>query len=292
MGLLKHNSPTIVARSVAKVTPNNNCITLLGANSTTLNVKGGATVNATHCGVYLNSSDSSAGVVVGSSVLNTQYVRGVGQVKQSGGGTINATDGIQSDMPALSDPYANVAIPSYSGCSSNNYSLNSGNVTINPGTYCGGISVKSKAKLNLNPGVYIMDRGDFSATAQTTVTGSGVTIILTSSTGSNFGKVSFAGGATVTLSAPTTGSLANMLFYGDRRAPSNLSNKMTGGSTQSLTGILYFPSTELDFAGKSSGATSCIGIVANNVTFTGGASFGTNCPNTWSTAGGITALSE
>jgi len=54
-----------------------------------------------------------------------------------------------------------------------------------PRVYCGGIEATGGATLNLDPGSYILDRGNFAVGSNSTVSGTDVTIILTSRTGSN-----------------------------------------------------------------------------------------------------------
>ena len=71
--------------------------------------------------------------------------------------------------------------------------------------------------------------------------GTGVTIILTSSTSGNYATVTIDNGATVTLSAPTSGTTAGIVFFGDRRASATNSNNFGGGAAVNITGAVYFP---------------------------------------------------
>jgi hypothetical protein len=269
------SDPTLHARSVAGLKPNNLCMTILGTSGTVLKVGGGGIIAASNCGIYVNSSDSSAVSVAGTSSITTLSLKVVGNVINKGGGIINSTLGIITSAPPAVDPYRGLNIPSYGACTQNNYKLTGGTKTISPGTYCGGITLTSTSILTMNPGIYILNKGDFSIGAQATVTGTGVTIILTSSTGSNFGSVNISSGASVNLSAPTNGATAGILFYEDRNAPSSITSTFQGGSTMNLNGALYFPSSSLKYAGNStSTAGTCLSIIANNVTLTGAAGLG------------------
>src|SRR4029077_4526233 len=140
----------------------------------------------------------------------------------------------------------------------NNYSLGSHNTdTINatgttPYVFSNGLSLGAQASLTLGPGVYIIDRGSFSVGAQATLTApSGTTIILTSSTGSNYATASINGGASVSVTAPTTGDTAGLAVFQDRNAPTagTSANSFTGGGTQNIVGALYFPNQGVTFAG-------------------------------------------
>jgi hypothetical protein len=55
----------------------------------------------------------------------------------------------------VDNPYARLAVPSYSGCTRINYKLETQRTeTVSPGVYCDGIEVVSGATLNLEPGAY------------------------------------------------------------------------------------------------------------------------------------------
>ena len=104
-----------------------------------------------------------------------------------------------------------------------------------------GLEARSRAPLT-----YVIDGGNFSvnggATLQEATGGTGVTIILTDSSGGDApGRVTINGGAIVTLAAPTSGDYSGVVFYQDKSAVSTSKNKFNGGSTTNFTGALYFP---------------------------------------------------
>ncbi len=179
-------------------------------------------------------------------------------------------------------------VPVLNGCDANNASYNN-SVTLNPGIYCNGISFGAQANIRLNPGIYYIDRGDFRANAGARIrcncTGpyDGVTFVLTSTgPASQIGTVTINGGADITLNAPPDPSspFAGLLFYQDRRAPTNGTNKFNGGADQSLTGAIYFPNQTIEYAGNNSpNGPTCTQIIGNEVVFTGNATINnTGCP--------------
>ena len=90
----------------------------------------------------------------------------------------------------VADPYVRLEVPSYPGCTRTRYRLDERKTeTISPGIYCGGIEVAGGATLSLDPGTYILDRGNFAVSGNGTVKGTGVTLVLTSRTGSNYGAI-------------------------------------------------------------------------------------------------------
>jgi filamentous hemagglutinin family protein len=107
--------------------------------------------------------------------------------------------------------------------------------TLSPGVYCNGIDIQSQAVVTLQPGTYIINRGDFNVAGGATVTCScpsptdGVTIILTSSTNaSQIGQVRINGGANINLRAP---SAVGATYRGSRRAPATRSTASTAAPT-------------------------------------------------------------
>jgi hypothetical protein len=191
----------------------------------------------------------------------------------SGNATLSLSGAAATYVQPASDPYASSAIPSYSSCNQTNYTLNPNtSATISAGStpyvFCGDTDIKGT--LTLGAGTYIIDHGKFTAESQATITGTGVTIILTSSTGSaNIGTVKINGGATVTLTAPTTGATAGIALWVDKNAPYDASNTLLGGSSQNINGVIYMPDQSVTFVGGSAQLTTCLQLIALSVTFQG-----------------------
>jgi hypothetical protein len=178
-----------------------------------------------------------------------------------------------------------------------------------PGNYCGGISITNNAIVTFSPGnyvvgkgisivgdatvtfgagTYVIEGGGISFGNGTTSTGSGVMFFLTGSSANsafNYGPVSVVGGATVTLSAPTSGTYNGILFYQDPNAygatPSTTSNasSFTNGANSELNGALYFPTTGLTYSGGSVSSTQYTVIVAYSISVSGSAVLNDNWPD-------------
>jgi Flp pilus assembly protein TadG len=237
--------------------------------------QGSVTVNLTNCAVIDDSANSSSALNVGgSSRLSTSFVGVVGAV--SGNNGITATNGIVTGYRPVPDPYASVNYPSYSGCDQRNYSTTK-DATISAGVYCGGITVKSQAHVSLNPGIYYLDTGGLTMAGQSSLTGTGVTLVFTSSSGSNYSGASITGGASINLSAPTTGPTAGIVVFGDRRMPVTTSFKFAGGDSQYFTGAVYVSKGALQWAGNSSASQPCTQIIADTIQMVGNSSLQVNC---------------
>jgi hypothetical protein len=235
----------------------------------------------------------------------------------------------QAELP---DPYANLTIPSPgtclpppSGSQCTNKSLwcltgGGNNYTLNPGTYCGGISMSANA-VTLNAGVYVLAVNSATSTAGltvtngTTVTGNGVTLVFTSSDGtypspgkksSSVDMMDLAGGTSVTLTPPTTGSTAGIVILGDRSMPLGTSGAsasspsgsqftIENGAALNVNGVVYLPNGALSLVGDGAGtANPCVQIIANVIDMSNSGTFTSNCSaNTPSTLiGAIPRLVE
>ncbi|HTI87630.1 MAG TPA: pilus assembly protein TadG-related protein [Alphaproteobacteria bacterium] len=252
-----------------------------GANVDVL-VNGTTNVNLNGCSLAVNSPGSSALDIVGNAIINAASAQIVGGV--AGNGTLTTSLGVETGAPPTQDPYAGTTIPAFSGCDINN--ANVGSHTNQPafdaggGTkvICGGVGAGSQSSLTFQNGTFIVDGGSFTANSGSTITVQNATIILTSSTGTNYPNVNIAGGSTVNMSAPTTGPFAGIAMMQDPNTPLNTQNNFLGGSSQNINGVLYFPATDMKFAGgATSGGASCTQIVADQVTFAGNVQLNSNC---------------
>jgi hypothetical protein len=223
----------------------------------------------------------------GGATINALSAFITGGYVTSGGASLNTTptpNAISTGVSPISDPYAGVAIPSYSGCNQTSYNLSGGaskTLTAGSGAYvfCNGLNLSGGASLTLNPGVYVINGGSLNLSGGTTLNATGgVTIVLTSSTGSGYATANISGGATVNITAPTSGPTAGLAFFQDRNAPSTGTDSFSGGATQAITGAIYFPDQAVNYSGgAATGGSNCTQLVAYTMSFSGGSSFNNNC---------------
>lgn len=220
------------------------------------------------CGLAVNSSNSDAVSVVGSARLTVPSLTIVGGYQVNNGGSISVTPSTGAAPSA--DPYGSLPAPSYSGCDHTNYSSGYGTFTLNPGVYCGGLSVNNGARVTFNPGTYIINGGSFNLGGGTTSSGSGVTFYLTG-TNSTYGSVDIGNGITTTLTAPTSGTYQGILFFQDRNITSSVQASIEGGASMQLGGAIYFPTTTLNYANGSSTTNYYASVVVKDLVLAGGA---------------------
>lgn len=247
----------------------------------------GSSVVDLDCGIASNSSSPEALYLSGSTNVSATGISAVGDIYQSNGATINTDGGpVRTHTQALTDPYGaagrNLQVPALpTGCTERNLRVR-GNRTLTAGRYCGGIDFQS-GTVTLSPGVYVIDGGDFSASAQAEISGTGVTIVLTGS-GSSYAQLNINGGAAISLHAPTSGAAMNgILFFQDPNAPTYQgnqirTNRLNGGSSFSLSGAAYFPKQALDFRGGANASITCLQLIGYQVTFSGNSQIAGTCP--------------
>jgi Flp pilus assembly protein TadG len=241
-----------------------------------LTVGGTATVSSS-CGLYVDSNSSSALTVSGGGAITSSLVGVVGGTNINGGGSTPPSTGIAP----FGDPLAYIPAPSFDPSSCSSFHNTTLNGSINPGTFCGGISVSNGNTVTFNPGLYIIDGGGIKITGGT-VSGSGVTFYLTGNNGSGSSPATYSGvtinGGTVNLTSPCSssgGSIEGMLFFQDRAILPTSSNASTinGNAGSTFSGAIYFPTTSLSYAGTT-GANMFTLLVSDMLTFTGNSSVG------------------
>jgi Flp pilus assembly protein TadG len=177
------------------------------------------------------------------------------------------------------------------------------------------IKMDSSSTLNLCPGVYVFNNGasltsngnagatinappvaapippattplattpPMSSTLCPNDTTGGVTIVLANGS-SGPGVINFNGQATINLTAPTTGATAGIAVFQARTActgngNNGCSSALQGGASQNITGAIYLPKNTINYSGGSStGGAQCTQLIADKISFTGGAQFNSNC---------------
>lgn len=282
--------PVTTARAVATTTGDSEaCVLALSTTaSPAVDISGNGTVSMVDCGLVSNSTQSAYSVEVCNNCdLTTDCVWAAGGIDDGLNSitTTNCTDPVSNASP-VSDPYATLDVPAdFGDCdpatsmSGGQYIINS-DTTLDPGRYCQGFAI-TNGTVTMNPGTYIMDSGDFNMTGGN-LTGEGVTFILSSSTSpaNDTGEMKITGNGTVDLTAPTSGAYTGILMYQDRNvsgAP-NARHLLTGGSTAELSGVLYAPNYNIDFAGgNDTSSAGCVMIIAQEVGFSGNADLENDC---------------
>lgn len=251
-----------------------------------LTATGSVLVESEGCGMAVNSNSDSALDLSGFVDITIGDVTIVGDYEETGNVQFDY-ESLEVDAGRTPDPYSDLEAPQDQPCDYNSKQNVNGTGTLQPGVYCGGIDIKGNGNVTLDPGVYIIDGGNFSVSGGGTITGTDVVIILTSSSGTNYGNFDITGGKVLTLDAPETGEEGGeyngVVMYRDRNAPGGTS-MVTGTSALNIQGVVYNPSGHLDFGGNNNTSSSstdpCTKVIGKTIKLHGNPAFGNNCQGT------------
>jgi Flp pilus assembly protein TadG len=281
--------------SVAAGSYYSDCVYIMGPGSSyfTLAVDGNSGFYS-GCNIYVNSTS----LAVLNNYGSTLQATGGSSIKlhspTTAGNLFWGTTSPSATYNVLSqsDPFAYETAPVFSSCPQHptptNISSASGTVTLNPGTYCGGININAST-VNFNQGLYIVTGGMTWQNGSTiTSSGNGVTFFLTTGGGYSYGNFNI-NNSTVTLSAPTStayGGITGIVVFGDRNW-SNQGNQGVSISASYVTtdGIWYVLNTGIYNANSTLRGTSYLGLVVDNIKTTG-ATFTIPTPNYSTLTGG------
>jgi hypothetical protein len=187
------------------------------------NLERNAQVTAYDCALYSNSTNSAGMVGRDGALARAQTICSAGGFRDD---RANFTPNPQTSCPVIQDPLRNRPAPPVESCvnlpevlrladaltgKSKGNNAVSETVTLDPGTYCGGLHITKDAVVTLRPGIYVMKDGPLIVDKKATMTGRDVGFYFT---GNNSGLL-FDKKTTIELSAPTTGVMAGLLMAED-----------------------------------------------------------------------------
>ena len=179
------------------------------------NLQKNAQVTALGCSLYSDSL-SQTGMVGGANALaRADTICSAGGYS---GVRANFSPPPQTECPVIRDPLLGRPTPPVGDCTTPPYPFNllplgkmatiDKDVTLEPGTYCAGLTIKKNATVTLKPGIYVFKDGPLIVKDKGTLTGVDVGLYFV---GDKAGLL-FDKKTTVSLSAPTTGVMAGMLM--------------------------------------------------------------------------------
>ncbi len=258
-------------------------------------VSGSAELNLGDCGIAVASTDDNAAMkATGSAGITASTICVAGGFKDNSDGDIDPPpDEGCTDIP--DDPLAGLTAPEVEDCGTcsepdcfpnTKFTGNDAkNITLSPGTYCGGIKVSGSNKtITFEPGVYVLAGGNglkVSGRSNTLVnetdTGIGGVMFFNTEEGDedDFAELSFSasgGRNNVNLSAPTSGTYEGVLFFQDPDADSAASDSkfdVSGNVDMELDGVVYMPDHEIDYSGTSSIGVRCTKLIGDTIEFSG-----------------------
>lgn len=194
MGLFGSRTMNLTARAVGgSPSASKNCVWLGATSGTDLKMQGAATINASGCGIYLNSNSSNAVSIIGGAVqVNAEYVDTVSSTKPAISGTPVVTN-----VAPVSNPFGdtitnNEPTPS-TACTNANTTTTAtftGTVNASGGIWCFSAANVNISGATLSNGTFVFENGLTVGTGATTTITNGTADVanglLTQNSNSNF----------------------------------------------------------------------------------------------------------
>ncbi len=222
------------------------------------------------CGVAVNSASATA-----LRLKNNAKIKGkssvVGGYKTENNSSVAE---VKTGANPYADPYAGADPGPLPACSPTPCAAAANaTVTLNPGRYCGGCDLGNNATVKLNAGTYFV-QGQLKIQNNVKVSGANVTFVLVDGA-----TMSLSNNAKITLTAPTTGSLAGVAFMSEADSP-YLEQKLSNNVTLAVTGAFYFPNQKLTVENNTNTPGGCTQLIAKNLHFKNNADIDNQCSGT------------
>jgi hypothetical protein len=272
-GIFGSGTIPITARAVARITITNKAsvIVLDPSVAGALTLTGSGKINA-ESNIQVNSSNSGA-VNASNGAFATGQINITGNYSIPNWATWNTFFSKKPSVgqPSTTDPLASLAAPPSTGNQKGSVTTGNGQwANLTSGVY-DSLSINYPGA-TLAPGTYYIKSGGLSIANGATVTGSGVMFYLNSSAKAPYTNYSanLGGGAVITLSPPTSGTYADILFFQDRNNTRTVN--IANGSTTKISGTIYAPSAEISIAGGTQNSQYGSQFISKRLTISNGAS--------------------
>jgi hypothetical protein len=262
MGVAGFKTMTVKARAVAGTPTNGDaCIWVMAPSGPALHLQGSYDIEATGCGIYVNSNTSDAfGDTGNGGTVNAKFLDVVGNSPPSH--QTKPTAATINTAPRKS-PWGNISgpTPTNGGCgtTSSATTITTANTPGAPGlgnAICYTNAVTISNGVTLGSGVYMFESGVTIATGATVTVNSGTIDIYGGTLNQNSNSL-------LNITSPTSGTYNGIAIM----QPSNNTNNLQvqfGSNNQTLDGYIYAPGAEVYLQDNGGGVTAT-GIVANTM---------------------------
>lgn len=263
------------ARAVARGRPKKiGLLVLRPAGAAALQTLGSGSLQVVNASITVNSTDPSAYVNKTGDIVRAESFEITGGYQTSGGGLVGT---VHTGVPPTADPLRTFPPPDpadYPVRSPATLTVESQAVTLQPGVYRGGITLKGGAVVTLQPGVYILDGGGLAMAGNSQLIGARV--MLYSTGGAAAGPIDLTGAGSVALTPPTDGVYEGVSIFQDRTLATPLS--FGGNATFQVGGTVYAPAAAVHVSGSSNVAPLATGggFIARELTVSGNGSLVVN----------------
>ncbi len=269
LGMLAGQTEWMVeATSEAQVLGQPNiCVLGLDASAIgTISLEKNADVLGDGCAVFSNSDHPNGIKSKNSSTLAASLICSAGG---KDGGKGNFLPEALTGCPQFDDPLAGRPEPDIDpDCKETDLVVSGGSKALEPGTYCGGLSIIDASEVTLEPGIYVIKDGPLAIDGGAVLKGEGVGFHFTGA-----GAVLAIGAnSTIALEAAIDGPMAGLLMFESRAQSTQGRHVLMADNAQTMIGTIYLPRGELRIGGSSEFGTASAytAIVARKLTLTEG----------------------
>jgi Flp pilus assembly protein TadG len=244
-----------------------------------IDVNGNAEVNLS-CGMKSNCTGAQCVTAGGASSITADPIASVGGL-DGDSNNFNQPTTLQPHSAAQRDPFAHLPNPAPDVTKCQSGGILTENTVFDPADPdpCFlSANVSPSATLNVPDHVQSITIYGGDIDFKGDVNANGATWVMTGENG-QAGDLIINSQANLVMSSPLDGPYKGVLFYRDRRA-ANIEIKINGGANSNLTGALYFPSSDISYAGNAGTVVNCLQMVGQKLKFRGGATIRNNCAGT------------
>jgi Flp pilus assembly protein TadG len=241
------------------------CILALAPSaSQALLINSGAKINAPSCEVHVRSTASPAAIFNAGTTMNIKRfcLLGTNIIK-------NTSDPmpIETGCAAATDPYAGKLPTPTVGACTNTKSVydppSGGGYHAMPGgsVWCD-VTFNGSPRIVFGSGLHII-KGRMIINSNSIIEGTDVTFYFPDTNS----EIRFNGGITSKLTAPTTGTYANILMFEPSTSSSTVQYVFNSSVSEEISGLIYLPRRDLTYNSTSTVNGSKIQIVSNTIIF-------------------------
>lgn len=243
------NSIDITVDAVAQAGGSKN-ICVIGLNETaagTVKVFNSARLSGARCAVFSNSTSTT-----GLASTNSAKITSVLSCSAGGynGSSANFDPIPITDCPKRDDPLADRAPPTFGGCEHSGLVKTDFIGTLQPGVYCGGLTIDGASRVDFADGVFVIKDGHMTIAGDSLITGDNVGFYFIGTGGS----LTIGGTADIDFAAPVNGPMAGVLIWQQPAASGTKVFTVISNNVRKMVGTIYLPKGK--FRGASNGAIS------------------------------------
>ncbi len=261
------NPIEVDVRATAKASGGANvCIITLNATSRdSLAMTADARISGKTCSIYANSTNTTAIGVYNNARITSHLTCSAGGY---GGGSINYSPTPLTDCPPRDNPLATRAAPTVGACNYNKHSVSNYVGQLQPGVYCGGLTILGASDITFQKGLYIIKDGDMQVLGTSRIFGEEVGFYFVGNGADLFMQDS----VDVSLSAPLTGPMAGVLIWQDPAGKTIKVFEVASNNVKTLVGTIYLPKGK--FLGRANApvaqSSAYTAIIADKIELLGG----------------------